>query len=224
MSNKHKPRRERDRRATLEAMRREQQSRERRKSILFIGAAVVVAIGLIAAVAVPSYLKGRNDPAKQALGSFGVAESAADCAVPVQDKIAASTKHVRDGTNVEYAQVPPSSGSHWAKPASLPREIYTADDRPAIEQLVHNLEHGYTILWYDGTVQGEQLQALKDISKRARTEDATGGKFRTGTHVALSHWGAKAGYRQLCGKVSGDVVASFIKKYPVGDSPEPSAG
>jgi hypothetical protein len=28
---------------------------------------------------------------------------------------------------------------------------------------------------------------------------------------------------QLCGKVSGEVVTNFIKKYPASDSPEPSA-
>jgi hypothetical protein len=237
MANKPKSQQDRDRRAKVEAMRREQQSRERRKSLLFIVVAVVVGLGIVAAAAVPAYLKNRNDPANQALASFGVAASAADCSDPTDDPATGGADHKEEGTRITYDEVPPSSGPHWGQPAFPAREFYTARDRPAMEQLVHNLEHGYTILWYDGTVRGEQLQALKDIAKRARTEDGVGprgkfivsawddsyGKFPAGKHVALSHWGAKTGHRQLCGKVSGAVVASFIDRYPASDSPEPNA-
>ncbi len=76
MANKAKPRDDRDRRAKVEALRREQQAKERRKSLMFIALAIVVGVGLIAAAAVPSLLKGRNDPAKKALSSFGVAAGA----------------------------------------------------------------------------------------------------------------------------------------------------
>ena len=37
----------------------------------------------------------------------------------------------------------------------MERKLYTADDRPELETLVHNLEHGYTILWYDETVAAD---------------------------------------------------------------------
>jgi len=142
-----------------------------------------------------------------------------------------------DGTVVDYAQVPPSSGPHWSAPAFPARAFYTERDRPEMEQLVHNLEHGYTILWYDDTIKGSQLDALKDIAESARADDNVGpnqkfvvsawddsyGDLPQGKHIGLSHWGAEQGHRQLCGKVSGEVVESFIQKYPATDAPEPNA-
>lgn len=237
MANKAKPRDDRDRRAKVEALRREQQAKERRKSLMFIGLAIVVGVGLVAAAAVPSLLKSRNDPAKKALSSFGAAAGAASCSAVTNDKVVGQADHKPDGTIVKYAEVPPSSGAHWASPIVPAREFYTSRDRPQMEKLVHNLEHGYTIVWYDSTIKGSQLKALKDIADRARTEKAAGpgnkflvsswdpayGAFPTGKHVAISHWGAKAGHRQLCGQVSGAAVGSFITKFPYTDAPEPNA-
>ncbi len=237
MANKAKPRDDRDRRAKVEEMRRQQQAQERRKSLLFIGLAIVVGVGLVAAAAVPSLLKSRNDPVKKALGGFGVSADAASCAAVTSDKVVGQADHKPDGTIVKYAEVPPSSGAHWASQILPAREFYTARDRPQMEKLVHNLEHGYSIVWYDSSVKGAELTALKDIAKKARTEKAAGpsgkfivsswdpayGAFPAGKHVAISHWGAKAGHRQLCGKVSGAVVETFMTKYPATDAPEPNA-
>jgi hypothetical protein len=228
---------DRDRRAKIEAMRKADQAKERRKSMIFIGIAVVVGLGLIAAAAVPAYLDNRNDPANKALSSFGVSAADAGCGKPTDDTATGGADHKPDGTVVEYAEVPPSSGAHWAAPAFPAREFYTARDRPEMEQLVHNLEHGYTVLWYDDTIKGAQLAALKDIATSARAKDPVGpngkfivsawddayGDFPSGKHVALSHWGADAGHRQLCGKVSGAVVDDFIERYPASDAPEPTA-
>jgi hypothetical protein len=144
--------------------------------------------------------------------------------------------HLAEGTVQKYKTVPPSYGPHWATPVLSSRPFYTVKDRPQMEQLVHNLEHGYTIIWYDATIKGDQLTALKNLSEsaRSRTETAPAkfivsawddayGHFPSGKHIGISHWGAATSHVQLCGKVSGQVVTSFIKKYPAADSPEPSA-
>ena len=236
MANKTKQQ-ERDRRAKIEAMRKAEQAKERRKSLLFIVIAAVVGLGLVAAAAIPAYLDSRNDPAKKDLDSFGVRAAAASCSPPTNDPATGGNDHKPDGTVVDYAQVPPSSGSHWSAPAFPARAFYTERDRPEMEQLVHNLEHGYTILWYDDTIQGAQLDALKDIAESARNDENVGpnqkfivsawddayGDFPEGKHIALSHWGAEQGHRQLCGKVSGAVVESFIKQFPASNAPEPNA-
>ena len=238
MANKPKPQGDRDRRAKIEEMRKAEQARERRKSMIFVVIAVLVGVGLIAAVAIPSYLKSQDDPTNKALSSFGVAASAAGC-TDVETKDAGDNvgKHVADGTVEKYETIPPSFGPHWAAPVFPSREFYTARDRPEMEQLVHNLEHGYTIVWYDDTIKGAQLDDLKDLAAKARTEDAVGptgkfivsawddayGDFPSGKHVGLSHWGATAGHIQLCGKVSGAAVQSFIDDFPASDSPEPNA-
>jgi hypothetical protein len=166
---------ERDRRARVEAMRREQLARERRKSMIIVVVAVIVGAGLVIAAALPAYLSKRNDPAKKSLSSFGVSASAASCnAVKTTDgtNTDALRKHVADGTKEKYKTVPPSYGPHWATPVLSSRPFYTAKDRPEMEQLVHNLEHGYTIVWYDSTIKGDQLTALKDLSASARTRQA----------------------------------------------------
>lgn len=237
MANKAKSSKaaEKDRRARVEAMRRAQQAKERRKSTVFVVLAVVVGLGLVAAAAVPAYLDRRNDPANKSLSSFGVPAAAASCSAVTDDKPSGNQNHKPDGTVIRYDQVPPSSGPHWAAPAPGSRGFSTAKDRPEIEQLVHNLEHGYTVLWYDSTVTGDQRAKLRDLAVSARATDEVGpskflvsawddadGKLPAGKHVALAHWGKTTAHRQLCGKVSGEVVQKFITAYPFSDSPEPA--
>jgi Protein of unknown function (DUF3105) len=230
---------ERDRRARVEALRREQLARERRKSGIIVALAVLVGIGLVVAAALPAYLHKRNDPAKKSLSSFGVSAAAASCnAVKTTNgtNTTALRTHVADGTVEHYKTVPPSFGPHWATPVLSSRPFYSVKDRPEMEQLVHNLEHGYTIVWYDTTIKGAQLTALKNLSASARKRNETApskfivsawdnayGHFPAGKHLGISHWGAAASHVQLCGKVSGQAVTNFIKKYPAADSPEPSA-
>jgi len=232
-----KKKQDRDRRAQVEAMRKAEQSRERRKSMMIIVLASVVGIGLIAAAAVPAIVKSRNDPANKDLASFGVSTGAAGCGPVIDDPSAGVSDHKPDGTVVEYDQVPPSSGAHWSAPAFPAREFYTARDRPEMEQLVHNLEHGYTIVWYDDTIKGKALDTLKDVAVSGRGQDAVGstgkfvvsawddayGAFPKGKHVAMSHWGAEQGHRRLCGEVSGSAIDDFIKDFPASDAPEPGA-
>ena len=239
MANKPKAQ-DRDRRAKVEAMRREQQARERRKSLLFIVIAVVVGLGIVAAAAWPAIQKNRNDPAKKALSSFGVAADAAGCS-DVVTKEGTNTEalrtHVEDGTVEKYATVPPSYGPHWGSPVFPARTFYTARDKPQMEQLVHNLEHGYTILWYDDTIKGKALSTLKDLATSASNSAMAGpgnkfivsswddsyGALPSGKHLGISHWGAKDSGIQLCGKVSGGAVQAFMKKFPATDAPEPNA-
>jgi hypothetical protein len=230
---------QRDRRARVEAMRREQVAKERRKSTIIVALAVIVGLGLVAAAAWPAYRASHNDPAKKSISSFGVSAADASCsAVKTTGKTNTSALrlHVADGTVEKYKTVPPSYGPHWASPVLSSRAFYSVKDRPAMEQLVHNLEHGYTIVWYDKTIKGDQLSALKNISTNARARAETApskfivsawddsyGKFPSGKHIGISHWGAAASHIQLCGKVSGEIVSNFIKKYPASNSPEPSA-
>jgi hypothetical protein len=122
-------------------------------------------------------------------------------------------------------------------PASFNRKFYTPSDTPAVESLVHNLEHGYTILWYDPTVLDEQESTLSELATKVTSdEDVTesvNGKFIVapwdvergalpdGTTYALTHWGAEEGFRQHCGELSGEVVRDFVTAHPSSDAPEP---
>ena len=227
---------DRDRKARLEEMRRAQQAKERRRTMLVVGAALVVVILLVGVVVVVI----RGYQADRDVANVGVAMASASCDPISNDQATGSSVHVGPGTDqpdkttVKYAQVPPSSGEHYVTPEPNARAFYTADDRPAMETLVHNLEHGYTVVWYDPSLPKAQQDELKSISDRARGEEATSGKFIVsawddaygklpeGKPVALSHWGKSQGHRQLCGAVSGEGIKAFIERFPYTDSPEPN--
>jgi hypothetical protein len=225
-----------DRRDTIEALRREQKRKERRKTLVFVGIAGALGLGLVAAAAVPAVLDRANDPARQELAAFGVSTASASCD-PVQDvKVHGQSEHVDVGTDIDYDSAPPVSGKHYAQPAPFSRKFYTPADRPPVEQLVHNLEHGYAIVWYDSALKGDDVKALEDLSQRGPKEKETGGKFIVapwsesdggafpqGKHIALTRWGAQAGWKQYCGQLSGEAVRDFVKAHPYTDSPEPNA-
>jgi hypothetical protein len=134
-------------------------------------------------------------------------------------------------------------------PDPMARKMYTAGDRPALGTLVHNLEHGYTVLWYDETAakdpaQMEQIRAiaakfegttnLRDKFKAVpwTSSDENGKDFPKGEHIAFTHWSAggdasgsaadQVGVWQYCSAPSGAALEDFMKKYPYLDSPEPN--
>ncbi len=227
----------RNRRETIEAMRRQQKAKERRKTMLLVALASLIGLALVALAAVPAISKSVNDPKKKAPASFGVAAAAASCDPEIADKPQGVEDHVDAGVRVDYPVSPPSNGRHDGNSLVGARPFYDTGDRPKVEQLVHTLEHGYTILWYDSTVTGDDLEALKGLAERMRVEAPTAGKFIVapwtgeaenrpklpeGKHVAMTHWGAQQAYRQYCGAVSGEAASAFVQKHPSSDAPEPN--
>jgi hypothetical protein len=226
-----------DRKAKLDEVRKAQQAAERRRTLLVASAAGVVVLGLIISVGVVI----RNQVIASDMTKIGVPVAAASCDTTITDPVSGVSDHVGPGTNkptetsVKYATVPPSSGKHFAVPEANARAFYTASDRPVLETLVHNLEHGYTVVWYDESTPKAQQDELKKLAPLARDSDNAGpkfivsawdqsrGAFPSNKHIAMSHWGAKSGYRQFCGQVSGEAIQSFVQKHPSADSPEPNA-
>ena len=241
---------DRDRRARIAEMQRQAKAAERRRTLLIVGTAVLV-VAVIAGAVGFAILRDPNRPPSGELKDLGVAASAASCDPVTNDKATGGGVHVGPGTEqpnvtkVKYSTVPPTSGQHFAAPEYPNREFYDEGDRPKMETLVHNLEHGYTILWYDNTATTEQKATLRAIAKKANDStqardkfivsawDPAYGTFPAGKHFALSHWAAdpkdpsneskQQGHRQLCGAISGDVVQKFITTYPRTLAPEPNA-
>ena len=219
-----------ERAAKVEQMRAEQAAKERRRTLLVAAAAAVVVLVLVGLVVVVVRDYRANNPDELAL--IGVPRGDADCDdVSTDDGGGDDVANHVEGT-VEYETVPPSFGPHFASPVYPAAPFYAAEDRPPMEQLVHNLEHGYTVVWYAEDLPQAQVDELEQISDIARDVDGTGGKFIVSAWddaygelekpVALSHWGAETSHRQLCGAVSGEVVQAFVDDYPAADSPEPN--
>ena len=239
-----KPNKDRDRRAVIEQMRKDQKKSERRRTMIVIAACAVVALVIIGAAAVP--LLKQKKAASGALADLGSSTSAAGCQAIVKKKATGNQEHKPEGTTISYPDAPPAFGAHYPVTAPMSRKFYTADDRPKIEYVVHNLEHGYTLLWYDDTVakNSDQLATVKAIASKYEGTKLTdkfialpwtakdGKGFPSGTHLALTHWSAggdpadvskQQGVWQYCAKPSGKVVQTFTKDYPYSDSPEPQA-
>jgi hypothetical protein len=234
---------EAERRARVEQMRREQARKERTRSLTILGGCVVLVIGLLAAALIP-YIKDQREKSRlegTPVSKLGASESAAGCAAVSTKDANGSGKHLTIGQPIPYEDAPPASGPHWGNylQGSEIRTFYTAEDRPELERLVHSLEHGHTILWYDDTIKtgSDEYKDIKLIADKLgldsyfiaapwTSQDEGGKSFPEGKHIALTHWTGpekQQGVTQYCVKPSGAVIDDFVKKYPKENAPEPGA-
>jgi hypothetical protein len=239
---------DRDRRAVVEQLRREQQRAERRRTLAVVSACVVVALVIIALAAVP--LLRQNAQQAKPLAELGASAGSAGCTAVVKKKATGNQQHRPEGTDISYPDAPPAFGPHYPVTAPMARKFYTAADRPRLEYVVHNLEHGYTLFWYDDTIAADKdkVAVIKAIAAKFQGTKQTdkfialpwtakdGKPFPSGSHVALTHWSAggpaasaagdvakQRGVWEYCAQPSGAVVGSFTRDYPYSDSPEPLA-
>lgn len=234
-----------ERRARLEEMRKAQERKERLRSLLILGPAVLVVIGLIGAAGWV-YYQDKQDTSTldaKAVNKIGVSQAAASCDPVLTKPTDRTQEHVPAPTPITYKDAPPAFGAHRPQPAAFGRPFYTAQDRPEVAELVHNLEHGYVVIWYDQSAADDKTEiknikaiATKFQNKQVRVIAAPwtkkdGAAFPSGKHIALTRWTADAkepsneakqrGNWQYCGQTSGAVVASFVDKWPNAESPEP---
>jgi uncharacterized protein DUF3105 len=228
------------RREMIEKMQREQARSDRRRTILIVVCSIVVGLAIIAYPAIKLIQDSRTK--NQTLTDFGVAASAASCDAVTNDDGGGTQDHRPDGEKIMYPVSPPSSGPHYPNWAPFDKKFYSTGDRPAVENLVHNLEHGYTILWYRDTLPKDQIDQIEKIAK-SKLPDSSLNKFIAapfkqdegkawpdGKNLAFAHWSGpdasnkSFGHRQFCGSVSGDALKQFMDKYPATDAQEPNGG
>ena len=242
-----------DRQKVIDDIRKKQRGAEKRRGFMIVGVCIVVALLIVGAAAfrpVKNWwdLRGFNDLELAKIG--GPASSCQDVTTKPAE---GSNDHVPTDTPVTYDNAPPAFGPHWNEygvaPAPFSEKFYVADERPALESLVHNLEHGYTIVWYDETV-ADDADALTELRAVARkfpgtdnfrskfiaapwtSDDEDGAKFPDGQHIAYTHWSAggegetdaakQVGVWQYCSEFSGEALEKFMLDYPYLDSPEPN--
>jgi hypothetical protein len=234
-----------DRKARIAEMQQQEKARENRVRLQIVAGCVAVLL-VLGGVITYAIVDARGNQPEVAISAIGVPASAASCDPVTKDKTGGNGEHVEAAAapKVKYSTVPPSSGGHYSDPEVSDRKFYTAADRPKMERLVHNLEHGYTVLWYDQQAGEAKKAELEQLATLANKIDAASKKFivsawdpsygelPAGKKFALSHWSAtpgtqqtseanQEGNRQLCGDLSGAVVKAFIEKHPRTASPEP---
>ena len=241
-----------DRQAKIDAIRKQQKGADKRR-----GYAIVAVCGVIAAaiIAVPLYGIISDEVESSQYSSLALDEigAPADVCGEINTESAADNgTHVPQEQQVTYDTAPPAFGPHWnvagVAPVSGAREFYTSEDRPDLEALVHNQEHGYTVLWYDETIAADDdaVAELRGVAAKFSDESnrrnafiaapwtsEDGDAFPDGQHVAMTHWSAggagetdaakQVGVFQYCSEVSGAAVEEFTTGYPQQDSPEPNA-
>ncbi|HET7431334.1 MAG TPA: DUF3105 domain-containing protein [Nocardioides sp.] len=238
-----------ERQKVVEQLRAEQKAAERRRGLVIVAICSLVAIGIVVAAAwgpVTSHLRESKYSSK-ALTDIGAAASV--CQAPTTKPATGNQQHLPDGSPISYPDAPPAFGKHYIDPDPMARKFYTSQDRPALGTLVHNEEHGYTILWYDDTVasdsdQMDQIRAiaskfsgttdLRDKFKAVPWTSSDGKSFPSGQHVAFTHWSVggtknastgqakQEGVWQYCSSTSGAALQTFMDAYPFSDSPEPA--
>ena len=247
-----------DRQAVIDEIRKKQKGSEKRRGYAIVGVCTLVALLIVVAAA---YRPVKNWWDLRKFNGIDLASIGAPASVC--DKVTTkpadgNQQHVPAPSQVTYSTAPPAFGSHWNEqgqyqaPTPFSIKFYNADDRPELEQLVHNLEHGYTILWYDESIadDGDELTVVEGIADKFRSDsdnlrlkfiaapwtsedEKESGKFPDGMHVAFSHWSAgghgttdpasQIGAFQYCSQPSGEALKDFMLEYPYTDSPEPDA-
>ena len=152
---------------------------------------------------------------------------------------AGGADHVDNGTTMSYAGVPPVSGAHWAQWPDITPQVYEADERPELGELVHSQEHGWTIVWYDESLADDDaamadLQTASDAVNDAGVVKVVfvpwtsddGEAFPDDAQIAITHWSGprrRAEVRQFCASANADAIIAFDERWPYTDSREPNA-
>jgi len=110
-----------------------------------------------------------------------------------------------------YQSNPPTSGTH--NPVPLPAGVY--GNNVDITQLVHSLEHGYVILWYNG-VSKDEVQQLINIQQSDPTKVIVAPDPNMPHKISITSWTRM----QNCDGVNEGVIRSFIAQFR-GQGPEP---
>jgi Protein of unknown function (DUF3105) len=147
--------------------------------------------------------------------------------------------HVTDGGNCRddpascgvasspYSSLPATSGPHWTTPAQ-----WGAYSTPQPEsQLIHNLEHGGIVIWYDPALVDEAGIAELDSYVTSQVAQGQGGRFK----FIVSPWGGSedlgsavvvTAWRHLLAldEVDMDAIRGFAEANYLRNAPEPNGG
>ncbi|HEX5950746.1 MAG TPA: DUF3105 domain-containing protein [Actinomycetota bacterium] len=239
-------RREEARRRRVELQRQSQ--RARRNRLIAIGVSVVlVAAAVVFLMTRPEEQSAASERAAQVLATSAAQTTAAGCA-EVQD-VGAYQPEDQDQAHVgtddgpaempafsTYPSQPPASGPHGT--TTLAAGVYTSP--PPMEPLIHSLEHGAAVVWYDPNAPAAELGEIQDfyadpevgarviVAPYDYPDQGEAGALPEGTQMALVSWHQV----QTCAAVNLGAAFGFTARYGfptfegedwLGNAPEPGA-
>ena len=180
---------------------------------LYVAASAIIAVLVIGGFAVGGIDFNRPAPTGTSSGEYVEGVGVQQELMPTGPR--GLNAHVGPTVTVDYSTSPPTSGDHWATPASC--GFY--EEGLADEQIVHNLEHGNIVISYNLSGEGEVNQlkdALDDVGLSeiwgvARAYD----KIPSGT-IVLAAWGVM----DTMEGVDGERINTFFETYSGALGPE----
>ncbi len=217
--------RQKQRREAKLAQQRVAEARARRNRMLVLGALGLALLGLIGWFILQQVREGQR--AQEIALRAQQAQEAAGC-TPDQKVPDAGQGHLAGNDlgsqppEVLYADRPATSGQHfgnWLKTGVYDQVI---DERA----LVHNLEHGYIVAYYDDDAPKEQVDQLKEFAqsqidgdfKKLIVAKWDGETFDGDVNFAYTAWNQ----RQRCEQFNQDILLTFIQAHHStrGEAPE----
>lgn len=215
-------------------------SRKRTRTMLIAGGALALAVIVVAivltrpeSVAVPE--------AEQLLDQAAAGTQAAGCGevrdVGTYQPADLDETHIGAGEVPQmpplstYPSIPPASGPH--NPVPLAADVY--DSPPAIDRVIHSLEHGGVVIWYAPDATGPELDKVKAFYEDAEKVivapydypgEGEAGQLPSGMDMALVAWH----FVQDCNDVNLAASYGFVNDYRAieatqdsykGEAPEP---
>lgn len=129
--------------------------------ILLIGAAAISAAVLLVVIFASS-LSGTSYSCRDVPDL--TAEAAGGTPITIEPR---GARHVAARTDIRYPSCPPTSGDHYAAAGAGPlRQGFYGPSSPAEPGgWVHNLEHGYAVVLYQGEPDATALAGLRDFAR-----------------------------------------------------------
>ena len=124
-------------------------------------------------------------------------------------------QHVPTGSSINYAEIPPTSGSHYGR--SIPAGFYTSEQ--PYGGLVHSLEHGAVVVYYADDVSSSTRSRLEQLANGY--QNPWGGVLAVpqpepfGAPLVLTAWQARLDLQSY----DEDTVQAFLAEY-LGRGPE----
>ncbi|HWI50548.1 MAG TPA: DUF3105 domain-containing protein, partial [Symbiobacteriaceae bacterium] len=126
----------------------------------------ILALGAVAVIGlfVYSVVNGSSEPTMAKPDKAGCTHSPVKAAMDgLETVLCKSANHVPDGQQVRYDSDPPVAGEHWE--TWVAPGFYQAAQ--ANEKLVHNLEHGHIVIYYDqAKLTADQVAALRTLAAK----------------------------------------------------------
>lgn len=192
------------------------------KKILLAVAAVLIALVAVGVLAGDGDGRG-DDGDVEEQGQVSTEAAAAGC-LPVERKAVPAKTFAHVGGEVDYDEAPPVMGDHSTRTVRNLNRFYAREDSPAVEAVVHTLEHGLVVAWYDEELPADEVAKLQQV-----TEGLTSSRFiavpwnrsvfEEDRHFVLTAWGV----RQRCRSVDDKVVQAFVTEHADKRAPENGA-